>query len=336
MAGIVTDSRPLLSIVMPAYNAEATVVEALESLESCGVDDYELIVVNDGSTDGTWATLSSYMRPRQRVTAVDRKRNSGVAAASNTTLLLAKGRYIARMDADDVSLPGRIAQQISVLEKEPDLAFCGTQVTTFGLEDTWGRGTHLPTTPFGCFVVLPFHAPFVHPTVVFHRERCGAELYYDPTLSTSEDYELWVRLALADKPGTNLDLAGLKYRMSAQQATSVHIAKFRSNDVGIRARLLARILEPDVNLAHVALAVVMTLQLRNFTPETPYLAAIGELLGEVQAKPRYAAHWRRICELVRQNLTQQAPAVPQVELPKFISDMTVKFGELSAERRRFS
>ena len=120
---------PRVSVILPAYNAEAYLKEAIDSILNQTFPDFQLIVINDCSTDGTEEIIRQYADPR--LVPVKNEKNLGIAATLNRGLSLAQGDYIARMDADDISLPHRLERQVAYLDAHPDIAVLGTNVETF-------------------------------------------------------------------------------------------------------------------------------------------------------------------------------------------------------------
>ena len=115
---------------MPAYNAEKYINEAIDSILAQTFTDFEFIIIDDGSTDSTCAIVESYSDSRIRF--FKNEHNLGVAATLNRGLDLARGEYIARMDADDISLPTRFEKQAAYMDSHPDVVVCGTGVECFG------------------------------------------------------------------------------------------------------------------------------------------------------------------------------------------------------------
>jgi glycosyltransferase involved in cell wall biosynthesis len=183
-------SDPVVSIVMPVYNGERYLPQALASIEQQSFSDWELIAIDDGSTDGSRDLLVSAASRDRRVTVVHQGRG-GLAAALNAGIDTARGRYIARMDCDDVSLPHRLARQVALLDGRPSVALVGS---SYEVIDGAGR-------PLGVFQAVSEHDdiaremyvrnPYGHGTVMMRRE-VAVEGYRAG--NTDADYELWIRL----------------------------------------------------------------------------------------------------------------------------------------------
>lgn len=183
---------PKVSVIMPAYNAEAYIGAAIDSILSQSFRDFEFLILNDCSTDGTEAIIQSYDDPR--IVYIKNEKNMGVAATLNKGLSLAQGEYIARMDADDISFPQRFEKQAAYLDAHPEVAVLGTQVRFFSVE---GDGE-----PF-CYsgscaqlkIDLLFASAIAHPSVMMRRQVILDMGGYDRQFEGLEDYELWCRIS---------------------------------------------------------------------------------------------------------------------------------------------
>ncbi len=210
-------STPLVSLVVAAHDAAAFVGEATQSVLRQTIDDLELIVVDDGSTDATGDLLASIGDRRMQV--LRNERQLGLAASLNRGLDAARGRYVARLDADDVALPARLASQLAALDRNPRLAILGTAVLEIDEGGRPGVVHRLPGGTAGVHWHALFGTPFFHPTVLVDRallERHG--LRYDESFAETEDYDLWLRL-LEHGDGDNLDRALVLRRVHPGQAT---------------------------------------------------------------------------------------------------------------------
>mgnify|MGYP001146457269 FL=1 len=126
---ISTGKQHLVSVVIPAYNAELYIKHAIDSILCQSHSDLEVIIVNDGSTDNTQAIVMSFTDPRVRLV---NKTNGGMSSARNAGVDQAKGEYLAFLDADDYWMPDKLEKQISLLNKKPNIGFCSTMITFFG------------------------------------------------------------------------------------------------------------------------------------------------------------------------------------------------------------
>jgi hypothetical protein len=212
--------RPRVSVVMPAYNAEPFVAEAVASVLSQSFDELELIAVDDGSTDGTRRTLASFDDPRLIV--VEHGHNRGLVDALNTGLEHARGELIAIQNADDVSLADRLAEQVALFDADPDLVVVGS---AYELIDDTGASIGLKGNPLSDFEIrwkALFATPFGHPTVMFRTDvlrRNGLRYVHD--LLHAEDYALWSAL-LEHGKGANVSRPLVRYRVHRGQSSAAN------------------------------------------------------------------------------------------------------------------
>lgn len=188
-----------ISVVIPVYNADKTVGEALESVAAQTCADYEIIVVNDGSTDQSEGLIKKYMRPPLNITYVEQM-NKGAAAARNAGLRLAKGEFVAFLDADDLWDKDRLAAAIQTMDANPQtgLVFSdmrhmvnGALVHASYLHERGYR--HLSS---GLIYDNLLKENFIFtPTVTLRRDVLKEVGYFDEALPIAEDYDLWLRIA---------------------------------------------------------------------------------------------------------------------------------------------
>ncbi len=208
-------SYPAISIIMSVYNGEPYLAEAMDSILAQTVTDFEFIVVDDGSTDGSWGILERYARRDSRV-RLGKQDNRGLTQTLNRMIAMAKGRYIARMDADDVALPHRLEQQITFLERRADVVCVGG---SFELIDAAGRLlTRIAPPEFDDAIqskALAGHTSLCHPCVMFRRSAVEAIGGYDESIPTAQDLDLFLKLGEVGSLA-NLKDPVLKYRVHAQ------------------------------------------------------------------------------------------------------------------------
>lgn len=207
-------SDPTISVVLPVYNGEKYLAEAIESILAQTFSDFELIVINDGSTDGTLAILQNYQAD-SRIRLFSRE-NKGLVATLNEGIDLARGTWLARMDQDDIALPQRFEQQLQWLART-DADICGSWIKLFGLSDQ--RIINYAQTDAAIKAELLFMSPFAHPTVMM-KTALIKQLHYDHAWENAEDYDLWVRAALANWRMTNVPEVLLWYRQHVTQMSS--------------------------------------------------------------------------------------------------------------------
>ena len=182
---------PKISVVMPTYNAEKYLKEAMDSVLSQTFSDFEFLIVDDNSTDATRSIINSYNDERIKLIEGECK---GIAAALNKGIKAACGEYIARMDADDISLPERFETQVSFMDKHVDTGVCGTVTYKFG-EEVDSIVEQLPENDVDIKTNLLFNVPLIHPTVMFRKSVLHEDsILYDQDYFCAEDYDLFLRL----------------------------------------------------------------------------------------------------------------------------------------------
>jgi glycosyl transferase family 2 len=211
---------PIVTVLLAVHNGDHFLAETLASLRAQTFHDFELLVVDDASNDETPAILQAW--PDHRLRLVRNERQLGLAASLNRGLRLATGRYIARQDADDLSEPARLAQQVGHLEAHLELALLGSWYTEIDAAGQLLRERKLPLGWTDLCWALQFYCPFAHSAVMFRRTEVLSQIgYYDEALSYAPDYDLWLRIARR-LPVANLDQHLLRYRVSPWSMTATY------------------------------------------------------------------------------------------------------------------
>ena len=185
-------NNPLVSVVLSVYNGEKYLGEAIESILNQTYKNFEFIIVNDGSADRSLKIIKSY--DDERIVLISRK-NRGLIASLNEGIKKAKGKYIARMDADDISLPQRFIEQVSYMEEHKDIGVCGSWIEVFG-ENFNNKIWKLKTGNDVLKLMLLFAVPFAHPSVMIRKRILDEhKIIYDKIFLHAEDYKFWVDLS---------------------------------------------------------------------------------------------------------------------------------------------
>jgi glycosyltransferase involved in cell wall biosynthesis len=209
---------PTISVILAVYNGDRFVEEALASVLGQTFGDFELLVVDDGSTDETPRILSGLDDPRVRV--LRNPENLGLARSLNRGLAEARGELIARQDADDVSERDRFARQVRFLGARPEVAMVGCEYRQIDPNGEVVGRVRLPRDHVALMWALHFHCPFVHSGVLWRREPVAAEVgAYDEGFGTAMDYEMWHRIA-ARFAVANLPVPLVRYRVGPHSMTS--------------------------------------------------------------------------------------------------------------------
>jgi len=206
---------PKISVILPIYNSSQYLRDTLKSITAQTFVDWELIAIDDGSTDDSLKILREYSETEPRLIIVSRE-NKGLPRTLNEGIRLAKGEWIARIDADDICLPQRFQRQLEWL-KNTKCDICGTWYKEFG------KYNHVlykqPVENDDIYFRLHFENPLGHPTVMV-RTSVLRSFLYDETKECSQDYDLWCRMAVENIKMTNLPEVLLYYRTSENQITS--------------------------------------------------------------------------------------------------------------------
>lgn len=209
----------LVSVVLPAYNAELYLKEAIDSVLAQTFTDFELIILNDGSTDQTESIILSYDDPR--IVYVKNEQNLGLIGTLNKGMALAKGKYIARMDADDICFPERFAKQVDFLEQNIEYVICGTSAYRFQNSILDRKAFNVPVNDENIRIRLFFNSSFIHPSVMLRTEVVRVHnLKFSEYFKYAEDYYFWMDLLQYGK-GFNLREKLLYYRVVENSQTAV-------------------------------------------------------------------------------------------------------------------
>jgi len=198
------DDLPLVSVLMPCFNAALYLKESIESILNQTYQKLEFVIIDDGSTDGSWSILESYQVQEKRIKLHKNQENLGLIATLNKGIPLCKGKYIARMDADDISLPERLEKQVDFLEKYNEYALVGTGYTFFS-EHQANRRFVLQCLEMCSSLINVrslFYTPFNHASILIRNEVMQT-YFYDDEYPIAEDYELFTRIIKSYK-GANL------------------------------------------------------------------------------------------------------------------------------------
>jgi O-antigen biosynthesis protein len=189
-----TPSTPTVSLIMAVYNGETALRASIDSILTQTFSDFELIIVDDGSTDNTPVILSEYAARDSRVKIVKNQKNLGLTASLNVGIRAARGKYIARMDAGDTSEPTRFEQQVAFLDAHPDYGLLGTWAVVVDEHNKQVGVMKYPTDHDTLRKIMIRYNPFVHSSVMMRRSVLDAAGWYDERWKYAQDYELFFRM----------------------------------------------------------------------------------------------------------------------------------------------
>jgi len=224
---------PKISVLLPVYNCELYIKEAIDSILNQTFSDFELLVIDDASTDNTTSVIESFSD--ERICFHKKEKNLGLIDSLNFGISIAKGKYIARMDGDDISLPERFAKQFDFLEKNTNIILCGTAYKTFGAVE---KVVKLPITHEEIAAKLCLNSTFGHPTVMGRRDMFEKHKY-NKDFKNIEDYELWSRLIFEGEVA-NLDEVLLFYRVHENQVSNIYNDEQRIKSIDIQLYLFKK------------------------------------------------------------------------------------------------
>ena len=232
---------PLLSVVMSTYNRENLVKETIDSVLAQTFEDFEFIIIDDFSSDSTFEVLSSY--DDKRIHLYKNSSNKGCTFNYHIAQNLAKGKYIAHIDDDDICMPTRFEKQINYLENNPDISLLGTFVETFGenVRPSWVFYTEPEKIDF----LMNFYNPICHSSIIYDKSFADKNfINYDLSCKCAQDYDFYKQFILKGGKIANLDEVLVKYRMHKVRLTDVYETQQVQISVAekVKERLLSRFL----------------------------------------------------------------------------------------------
>jgi glycosyltransferase involved in cell wall biosynthesis len=223
---------PKISVILPVYNAQSYLRESIESILNQSFQNFELIMINDGSTDESLSIMESYADQRIRII---NQTNAGLPISLNRAIAIAQGQYLARQDADDISLPNRLGKQVAYLDNHPQCALLGTWAQILVGNTPSERSLSHPNLNGDIQLKLLFFNCFVHSSVMIRKKALETSGLYpeDPAKFPPEDYDLWLRIAKQWEVA-NLPEVLLQYRELPNS-----ISRSKLNIMQERARLMS-------------------------------------------------------------------------------------------------
>lgn len=206
-----SEKLPLVSVIIPCYNTEKYVEQAVRSIMNQSYKNLEIIVTDDCSTDNSFEILKKLADEDSRIKLFRNESNLKIVKTLNKMIDLANGKYIARMDADDISLSMRIEKQVKFMEENPDFAICGTNAWIINENNSVIGKSYLPVKLDDVNIYIEYASPFFHPAVMLRASIFKKNLYNEKYLY-AEDFELWKRILLLGK-GSNLKEKLFAYRI---------------------------------------------------------------------------------------------------------------------------
>ena len=226
---------PKISVILPVFNAQTYLRASIESILSQTFTNFELIIINDGSTDQSLEIIQSYTD--ERINLINQA-NAGLPISLNRAITIAKGQYLARQDADDISLPSRLAEQAAYLDEHPACALLGSWANILLDNSPTNRALQHPHLNGDIALKLLFFNCFVHSSVMIRKSALEKSGLYpeEPEKFPPEDYDLWLRIS-KDFEVANIPKALLQYRElpSSISRTKLQIMQERAEMMSLHA-----------------------------------------------------------------------------------------------------
>lgn len=234
--------KPDISVIMSVYNGETYLQEAIESVRKQTFQNWELVIINDCSTDLTGEMLADFALKDERIKVHTNEVNLKLPASLNKAISLCVGKYIARMDADDICLPDRLEKQYRFMEEHTDVALSSCRFMTVkdGVYASGGAGGRCDFKALNAMLLVA--NPILHPGVIAKAEVMK-KFPYDTTLTCTEDLELWTRFAMENQKMQILPECLLIYRLHDKQITSTTLERQHTEVLKIQKKYYAKLLQ---------------------------------------------------------------------------------------------
>lgn len=231
---------PQVTVLMTVYNGGRFLAEAIRSILVQRFRDYEFLIIDDASNDGSVAVLKDFATRDARIRLILNERNKGQTACLNQGLSEARGEWIARQDADDISMPDRLEAQRKAIHKTPNLMIVGVNGWVIDELGVCTGMIHAPLTDDGIRWSLTFRNPFIHAGVMFRRQwPDGSPVLYNEEFRICQDWELWTRL-LEKGGGVNLPQRLVAYRHQEGSLSHRNLEKTRQETEAITTKILQK------------------------------------------------------------------------------------------------
>ena len=238
------NSSSLVTVIMPAYNTGLYIRQAIESILNQTYQNFEFLIYDDSSTDNTVQIIESYTDERIRL--YKKEKNTGYTNSLIKGIAEAKGKYIARMDSDDISHFHRLEKQVNFLEKNNEYGLVGSYVQTITSSD-FSQVWKFPVDDADIRLFAIINSPFAHPSVLIRKEvLIKNQLTYSLSYEPCEDYKLWYDLLKVTK-GKNLDEVLLYYRQHQNQTSILNKNKLIENSNKVRQLVFSDLFNIQLN-----------------------------------------------------------------------------------------
>ena len=233
------DSSPLLSVLMPVFNSERFVAEAIESVLNQTFKDFEFLIFDDCSTDKSFEIIEDFKRKDSRIKVFLNEKNLGVVESRNKLINLSKGKYIAWLDSDDIALKNRFEVQIKFLEEHPEIGMVGAYPIIIDENSKKTGKWWFETDPQKLKIELFFHSPFLSSSVMI-RTSCLPPNFYDSRFPVAEDFDLYSKIS-EHSDAANIPKFLVKYRINSKGLSKSNTEKMEQLSVQVIKEHAARL-----------------------------------------------------------------------------------------------
>lgn len=232
---IMRKNNPLVSVLMPAYNTERFISEAIDSILNQTYQNFEFLILDDASTDNTWKIIQKYAEKDLRVKAYQNEVNLNIVKSRNKLFTLAdlKAKYYAIFDSDDVSLENRLEQEVEFLEENPEYGIVGGHNLIINEKSEVIAKRKYETDYKKIRKNILIQSPLSQPSVMIRKSSIEKVGIYNEAFQYCEDYDLWIRILTHFKI-INIDKFLLKYRISIEQSKNLHLHRILINTIKIQ------------------------------------------------------------------------------------------------------
>jgi glycosyltransferase involved in cell wall biosynthesis len=227
-------NNPKISVIMPFYNCEKFLDEAVSSILNQTFSDFELIIINDASTDRSDEVMQKYLKD-SRIVYILNKENKRITYNLNIGLDMAKADIVARMDGDDISELERFQEQYEFLKENKNVSLVGSYAELINQDGKYLGRKIKPLDTEGAKKDIFLYSPFIHPAVMFRKQVILDLGKYDENYPLCEDYELWFRLIYSGYKTANIPRELLKYRIH-ENSSNKHLTEVEKNNLKIRKK----------------------------------------------------------------------------------------------------
>ena len=212
----------MISIVMGVYNAQDTLRAAINSIIAQTFTDWEMIIVDDGSTDNTYKILDEFSNNHSKILIVKNSKNMGLPYCLNKGIGMSKGEFIARMDADDISYPDRLKTQLSYMKENEHVDVLGCSAKMLNHDLSIVKMVNMPRYHDDCLRYIAKSTPFIHPSVLIRKRFFNKNGLYNSKLKKAQDYDLWAR-GIKSSCYENIPVVLLEYSLATKKTMSTII-----------------------------------------------------------------------------------------------------------------